>query len=286
VVLLSNAVKFTPPKGRITVTAGTAENAPPDVEADGGGPWVYVRVEDTGPGIDPKRIKAIFEPFEQADMALTRQHGGTGLGLTIAKRLARLMSGDVTVQSKEGVGSAFFLWLPSAGDEGFDRAMSRTTQIPSPNPALMRDVRDAILSELERLIHVYVARMKSDPATRSARALTEAQLAEHLATFFTDLSYNFNYFDLATGADEDAVHARLLVQRAAAQRHGENRRDLNWTAAEVRREFEIVREEVAAAITRRVRNASQEDMDSALDAVAHFITMAEEASLESHSGGE
>jgi PAS domain S-box-containing protein len=79
--LFSNAIKFTEPGGRITISAGMAADPPVDTDLDGTGPWVYVRVEDTGRGIPAERIGAIFEPFVQADMSLTRQHGGGRLDL-------------------------------------------------------------------------------------------------------------------------------------------------------------------------------------------------------------
>ena len=116
--LLANAVKFTDSRagqpGRITVSVGSAIQAVAEAELPGEGPWVFVRIEDTGSGIPADRLQSIFEAFVQADMTLTRAHGGTGLGLAISRRLARLMGGDVTVRSEEGVGSTFILWLPSA----------------------------------------------------------------------------------------------------------------------------------------------------------------------------
>ncbi|HEV2147018.1 MAG TPA: ATP-binding protein [Longimicrobiaceae bacterium] len=112
--LLGNAVKFTPGGGRITVSAGTAEHASPEADLKGPGPWAWIRVEDTGPGIPPERLAAIFEPFEQADMS-GGQHGGSGLGVTISRRLARLMGGDITARSEVGLGTSFFLWLPAVG---------------------------------------------------------------------------------------------------------------------------------------------------------------------------
>ena len=108
--LLSNAVKFTAPGGEIIVSAGTAEE--PDSELAGQGPWLYVRVEDTGEGIPADRLAAIFEPFAQA--RLSDANSGTGLGLSISRRLARLMGGDLTVRSDVGIGSHFLLWLPIA----------------------------------------------------------------------------------------------------------------------------------------------------------------------------
>jgi PAS domain S-box-containing protein len=110
--LLSNAIKFTRSGGRVTVSAGSADRASPGVVVRGAGPWAYIRVEDTGEGIAAERLHAIFEPYVQAQVE--HVHRGTGLGLSITRRLARLMGGDVSVQSDVGVGSTFVLWLPVA----------------------------------------------------------------------------------------------------------------------------------------------------------------------------
>jgi signal transduction histidine kinase len=115
--LLSNAVKFTAAGGTVILSGGTAECATA-VELIGPGPWVYVRVEDTGVGIPPERLEGIFEPFEQ--VRLTDAHAGAGLGLSISRRLARLMGGDLAARSQLGVGSDFILWLPVA----------QTTEVP------------------------------------------------------------------------------------------------------------------------------------------------------------
>ena len=107
--LLSNAVKFTARGGRVTISAGCAQSASPEL-ATRAGPWVYVRVEDTGKGIHQDRLERIFEPFVQANAGDAQR--GTGLGLSISRRLARLMGGDLSVHSEVGVGSTFVLWLP------------------------------------------------------------------------------------------------------------------------------------------------------------------------------
>ena len=284
--LLSNAVKFTPAGGRITVSAGTAVTPPPDARLPGAGPWVYVRVEDTGPGISAERIGAIFDPFVQADMTLTRQHGGTGLGLTIAKRLATLMGGDLTVRSEPGLGSAFFLWLPAAAEEAMETMLSRSAESDPPGPKLLQEIRDALLAELERVLHVYVARLRTDPATPTAHALREAELEDHLATFLSDLASTFHSLDLAAGADGAAIRDGTAIQRTVAERHGSQRRRLGWSEAEIRREFEILAEEVYAAIHRRLHTRRPEELEGALDAIGVFIRTAERVSLESfaHAG--
>jgi PAS domain S-box-containing protein len=109
--LLANAVKFTPGGGRVTISAGSTQQAPPDAQLGGPGPWVYVRVEDNGAGIPADKLPAIFEPYEQLG---TADAEGAGLGLAISQRLARLMGGDLTATSAVGVGSSFFLWLENS----------------------------------------------------------------------------------------------------------------------------------------------------------------------------
>ena len=71
-----------------------------------------IAVCDTGIGVPPDQLDAIFEPFVQAGLALQSRDGGVGLGLAISRQLARAMSGDLTVESVVGVGSTFTLELP------------------------------------------------------------------------------------------------------------------------------------------------------------------------------
>jgi signal transduction histidine kinase len=111
--LLSNAVKFTPSDGHVSVRCGTNDVGPAHA-TNGDGGWTYFSVEDTGIGIPEDKIESIFQPFTQVESGYTRTHGGTGLGLTISRRLARLMGGDLTVDSREGEGSRFTLWLPAS----------------------------------------------------------------------------------------------------------------------------------------------------------------------------
>ena len=97
--LLSNAAKFTA-RGSIRLQAHASNGS------------VAIAVADTGIGIAPDKLEVIFEEFAQADASSTRVYGGTGLGLTIARRLARLMGGEITAESVPGSGSKFTLTLP------------------------------------------------------------------------------------------------------------------------------------------------------------------------------
>jgi signal transduction histidine kinase len=111
--LLSNAVKFTPAGGHVALRHRVADAAPLATAAEGEGSWLAVEVEDDGIGIAAHHLSGIFDPFVQVDGTSTRKEGGTGLGLTISRKLARLMGGDLTVRSSPGAGSCFTLWLPA-----------------------------------------------------------------------------------------------------------------------------------------------------------------------------
>ena len=104
--LLSNAIKFTPRGGRIEVRIRTLE-AP-----DGGQQRLQLQVRDSGVGIAPEHHATVFDAFTQADASTARPYGGSGLGLAICARLARLMGGDIELQSDAGQGSNFTLTLP------------------------------------------------------------------------------------------------------------------------------------------------------------------------------
>jgi signal transduction histidine kinase len=99
--LITNAIKFTATGGSVKVTCR------------GDATMVHLRVTDTGVGIGPADVDRVFEPFVQIDRHLTSAtQQGVGLGLSISRELARAMHGDLTLQSIEGVGSAFTLTLP------------------------------------------------------------------------------------------------------------------------------------------------------------------------------
>jgi signal transduction histidine kinase len=114
--LLSNAVKFTPPGGRIEVSAGPWK--PTREEADGmpmghGRDHLLVSIKDTGVGIKPEDIEKIFSPFEQADSSRSRQFQGTGLGLSLTRKLVERHNGRLWAESGgDGKGSVFRFAIP------------------------------------------------------------------------------------------------------------------------------------------------------------------------------
>ncbi len=103
--LISNAIKYTPSGGRVSVRTRVTEDGP------AAGSWIAVEVEDTGPGIPPEAREEIFEEYSRLQPGVAE---GAGIGLAISRMVARLLKGDITVQSTVGEGSTFTLWLPEA----------------------------------------------------------------------------------------------------------------------------------------------------------------------------
>ncbi len=269
--LLSNAVKFTD-AGQVTIRCGTGRPAT-TLRLEGTGPWVCIRVEDTGPGIAPEDTEAVFEPFVQAESPHTRTAGGTGLGLSISRRLARMMGGDLTLQTELGRGACFTLWLPVAG------AAAAVEEPPPPAPepaatgdaAALRQAGEALQHELREIIGKYVARLRAD-ADLPARALNDAELEDHQATLLTDIAQCLVALADAPG-EVSLLQDGTEVQRLLAFRHGEMRARQGWDDAGLRREFTALGELMRGTLQRRDLPAGTWDV------LARFLHRVEEISV-------
>lgn len=116
--LLGNAVKFTPEEGRIGLKVSCSQDKK----------VICFQVWDSGIGISEAQIKRLFQPFVQLDSSLSRKFQGTGLGLVLVERMAKLHHGYVTVESQEGRGSQFSICLPYSADE---RPVAAQEVVPS-----------------------------------------------------------------------------------------------------------------------------------------------------------
>jgi len=123
---VSNAIKFTA-AGSVTLRASI-------VEETNDAALLRFEVQDTGIGIAPEVMSRLFAPFEQADASISRQYGGTGLGLTITRRIAQLMGGETGAESVPGVGSTF--WLTARLSKDANAPMSGPADGESAGPAL------------------------------------------------------------------------------------------------------------------------------------------------------
>jgi two-component system sensor histidine kinase/response regulator len=148
---VNNAVKFTE-RGEIRLEIELLERT-------GGKVQLKFSVRDTGIGMTPEQSAKLFQPFTQADMSTTRKHGGTGLGLTICRRLVELMGGRIGLESKPGTGSTFYfaVWLDishaqATGKIVPERLTKLRVLIVDDNPAareILQEPLSAIVSHID-----------------------------------------------------------------------------------------------------------------------------------------
>jgi PAS domain S-box-containing protein len=139
--LLSNAAKFTE-GGTIALEASR------ELDSEGA-EWVVFEVIDDGIGMTHDELSRLFRPFVQADPSTTRKYGGTGLGLTISRRLCEIMGGQISVESEPGRGSTFTIRLP-ADVQADHRPQAQAASLPEPKEAERTIVQSASVGWVER----------------------------------------------------------------------------------------------------------------------------------------
>ncbi|MGQ9605268.1 MAG: ATP-binding protein [Thermogutta sp.] len=174
--LLANAIKFTE-VGEVALTVGLRS------EADGA-PRLIFEVRDTGIGMTPEQMSRLFQPFSQGDESTSRRFGGTGLGLVISQRLARLLGGDITVQSELGKGSLFTVTIDPGPLEGVPLRRSLSEELsPSSKPTATSDAKKTSLPSLPAGCRILLAEDGPDNQRLFAfllrRAGAEVTIAEN-----------------------------------------------------------------------------------------------------------
>jgi len=164
--LVGNAVKFTE-QGHVLIQASISD-ARPELPRR----HLHVAVKDTGIGIPRDKLDRIFENFWQADRSTTRQYGGTGLGTAIARDLARLMKGDIGVESIEGRGTTFWVCLPFLGHAELDNSRPRPSSSLQGRTALLLEASQEQRAVMEQACRDAGMRYVSvDQADKLGRAL-------------------------------------------------------------------------------------------------------------------
>ncbi|MEO5904207.1 MAG: ATP-binding protein [Gemmatimonadaceae bacterium] len=293
--LLSNAVKFTKSGGVITIESGSAASPTEERRLHARRGYVFVSVTDNGVGIAEEKLAGIFEPFVQADAGTTRSKEGSGLGLTISRRLARLMGGDITVTSRIGEGSTFTLWMPAedqkiyeatneaASTKGEADQHGNSVSSPVPNledsPALrtegLADIGAALLAGMAETLGSIMNRIRHDPNLSIAAGLKNYQIADHLSTYLADIAGALIVIEESGGQKSILLADGIEIQRLISERHGAHRLRLGWTESALRREFMIIREELEQAVLKYLGDARRSEVGDPVTILNRFVDHSE-----------
>jgi signal transduction histidine kinase len=288
--LLSNAVKFTPPNGSVAIEAGESHSAPivsatvavatrpPGASSRASIPrWVFVRVSDTGSGIPADMLDTIFQPFVQLgggpESIYRRIQGGTGLGLTISRRLARLMRGDVTVESEVGHGSTFTLWLPAA-PERVDPSTVRT---------IRAELGRLLGASVGEIVATLASRVRDDPAIPLAREMSQTELEDHIAGYLADFAQQLVILDDRSTVERTSlVRDGIEIRRVVAERHGAQRARFGWSEHALNRELDLLQSETDAAARRCLRHLPVSEVEDVTALVRVFLREARGAAVDGY----
>jgi signal transduction histidine kinase/ActR/RegA family two-component response regulator len=210
--LVSNAVKFTE-QGQVAVSWRWRQ--------EGDGILLSFAVADSGVGIPADRLNAVFDSFTQADGSTHRKFGGTGLGLTIVKRLTELMGGRVTVESREGLGSTFRVEIPAAlapQDEPVSEGSAKADHAP------MRGLR-VLLAE-DNPVNQLVAQSMLEECQCSVDVAENGEVAVSLAE---EHEYDLVLMDVQMPVC-DGLEATRAIREAEAKAEKPRRRIFALTA--------------------------------------------------------
>ena len=277
--LLGNAVKFTPPGGRVSLAVERHSGQGPAGMRERIGDWVRFHISDTGIGIAPALHQAVFAPFVQAVSGPTRPRDGSGLGLAISRRLARLMGGDVTVESTLGEGSTFTLWLPAAApdaDVGADDRPALTGREPFVRG--LADVGDALLDHVPHVMDAYVARLREESGLPGAASLPYAQLADHSSCLLADIGSGLIALEQSSGQPSAVVADSTDIQRFIAERHGAQRARLGWGLSALACDYALLTEEVITSLRCAFPEGPVHALDEALAVVTRMLEQAQTVS--------
>ncbi len=240
--LVSNAMNFTEPGGEVSLRYDVTGEVEPQASLAVAAQWLRVDVEDSGIGMSSQQVEAAFTPFARAEAGYTRETDGVGIGLALSRRLARLMEGDLTVNSRLGAGSCFTLWLPTAEAEGAqdlalagsERSLSKIGQVVN------RTAGEAVLE--------FCKRMRNDPQIPTDFVQDSSQLEDHYQTLLSDVGLSLASMNDGLNLGIGMLRDGMAIHRVISQCHGAQRARLGWTEPAMKREFEILRSAVADTV--------------------------------------
>lgn len=291
--LLSNAIKFTPAGGRVTLECR------PQTEGDGdGAPTLLFVVSDSGEGVKPDDADRIFEPFVQGAAGLTRRHGGTGLGLPISRRLARLMGGDVTLDVTEGRGATFTLRLPAASSPPERPAARVNDADPSDaadraGGAARREAAgrgltaagESLMRQVSPTVAEFVRRARADESLGFTDQMSDVDVADHLGTLVIDVANSLAILAGAGGEPSELLADGSRIQRLIGELHGAQRQRLGWSEAQLLHEVELVRDVCLTALNQSLGD-DENAREEAVGALKRLLDERTRACLSGFRGAE
>ncbi len=201
--LAGNAVKFTE-KGEIVIDVRTAEKTDGRIK-------LRFSIRDTGIGMSPEQVGRLFEAFTQADGSTTRKYGGTGLGLTISKRLVELMGGEILAESEPGNGSTFIFTVL------LERGQKRERRKLAVGPDL-RDMRVLVVDDNETAREILEDALRNMSFRVTATDTAETAL-ERLEEADGMDPYKLVLMDWRLSGGMDGIEACRTIKRTAGLRN-------------------------------------------------------------------
>jgi hypothetical protein len=192
------------------------------------------------------------------------------------------MGGDLTVHSTLGAGSVFTLWLAAAPS----KTEPTTLDWQERADGFMRlhgvaDLGELLLREISTALEVFVACMRNDELVPGAQAIKFSQLVDHYPSLLADLGGMLISIEETRGQPTNLLSDGADIQRLIAERHGIQRARLGCSAETVRREYAVLREELADVLRRRARGIPESAMKEGLVVINRVLEQAEEASVRS-----
>jgi two-component system sensor histidine kinase/response regulator len=200
--LINNAIKFTE-QGDVHLTAEL-------LEQDGESARLRFSVKDTGIGMTPEQAARLFQPFSQADASTTRKHGGTGLGLTICRRLVELMGGEIWLESEPAKGSTFLFTL----SVGVSSGLTQTRVVPEQLRTVSALVVDDHAAARDILVHALVGVCARVDAVSSGEEAIAA-VRQH----DSERPYDVIFMDWRMPGMDGTQAARLIKEDAQLKTH-------------------------------------------------------------------
>lgn len=268
--LLANAVRFSPAGGQVWVICGTSEREDR--------PWTFIRVRDRGPGIPAEQIARIFEPYVQGDAGTERARRGTGLGLTVSRRFARLMGGDVIAESEPGEGATFTLWLPLATAPEAEEVPEDAADAVELAVRGVARIGWVLTTSLPRIMEDFARRLRTLPLSALVADFSDMLLMDHQTILLADIAQALVMAEELPGAARDLISDGSLLQRVIAQRHALQRVRLGWSEDDLRAEYALFTEVVRQAAERAGAADPDADLAAALEILDGLLAQARQVS--------